>query len=533
MQDSNINEEDSQISQWYGVREATLFAVDATQQMFKEDPETKLSYIHKFFKLYKQILRQKLAWSMQDWMGVILFGTDQKDADSYWEHIQTLQQLGVVTLDDLQCIRKLSKSNVKGYQSMPPENTYPLFNVLSYAVDKFLKIKTVLTIRRIVLIICHNPVLEEAEKHKIRSKAASLKDLDIKLHVIGWGKNWVHDHFYKDLEMLSRKTDRSIYKMTSLVDLVQQIKAPSKNIARLSFKMSDDLEINIVVRTLGKKCRCLKKKSLSKRSGQVLLRSTYLQGDDSNDEEDSDNENELSYMIPEEVIKKTKELIGGEELEFTPKEISNVKHIHPPSIKLIGVKPIPNDLFRYHVKRQYFVRPDYNSTRRDNLLFFSALLDKCANKGKMIVCAFTLRMDTQTTLCYMIPNIELGGFYLSTVYYQGSIGDKSEVLHHYKTQNQVTNRETELWKRTIDRLSMNYDPYMYKCYKLECQIQMVEKLALDKKPGPLPDDSIKQSYLKTQEKVAEFIPEFKNMYPDLDKANESPKAKRARKTKAS
>jgi len=52
IQDYNMDEEeDSQASQWYGVREATLFLVDATQKMFEIDPETKLSYIQKFFKV--------------------------------------------------------------------------------------------------------------------------------------------------------------------------------------------------------------------------------------------------------------------------------------------------------------------------------------------------------------------------------------------------------------------------------------------------------------------------------------------------
>lgn len=60
-------------------------------------------------QLYKQILRQKLAWSMQDWMGVVLFGTEESDPNSGWKHIQNLQELRVVTLDDLQRIRKLSK----------------------------------------------------------------------------------------------------------------------------------------------------------------------------------------------------------------------------------------------------------------------------------------------------------------------------------------------------------------------------------------------------------------------------------------
>lgn len=60
-------------------------------------------------QLYKQILRQKLAWSMQDWMGVILLGTKDNDTDVEWKNIQILQQLRIVTLDDLQHIRKLGK----------------------------------------------------------------------------------------------------------------------------------------------------------------------------------------------------------------------------------------------------------------------------------------------------------------------------------------------------------------------------------------------------------------------------------------
>lgn len=67
------------------------------------------------------------------------------------------------------------------------------------------------------------------------------------------------------------------------------------------------------------------------------------------------------------------------------------------------------------------------------------------------------------------------------------------MLHHYKTQKKVTNKEVELWKKTIDQLNMSYHPYMFRSYKLECQIQIVEKLALDKKPGPPPNDTIEQS----------------------------------------
>lgn len=66
-------------------------------------------------------------------------------------------------------------------------------------------------------------------------------------------------------------------------------------------------------------------------------------------------------------------------------------------------------------------------------------------------------------------------------------------MHHYEAQNWVTDEEVDLWKKTIDKLDMQYHPYKFRSYKLECQIQIVEKLALDKEPGPPPSDLIEQS----------------------------------------
>lgn len=140
------------------------------------------------------------------------------------------------------------KNNMKGYQSMT-SGIYPLHDALTFAMDIYLNTKTVFTKRRIVLITCHSPEFTDAEKHRIRVKAASLKDLDVELHVMGVGKNWVVDQFYKDLIMLSRTTNGD-GEVTSVVDVVQQIQAPTKNFGRLCFKISDSLELDVTVRTL-------------------------------------------------------------------------------------------------------------------------------------------------------------------------------------------------------------------------------------------------------------------------------------------
>jgi len=90
-------------------------------------------------------------------------------------------------------------------------------------------------------------------------------------------------------------------------------------------------------------------------------------------------------MIPEEVNLETKELIGGKKLRFTRKELLRIKHLYPPAIKIIGVRPIPSDLFRYHVKRKYFVRADYGSTRKGNAYVYK-MHNKKINVQGLIYC---------------------------------------------------------------------------------------------------------------------------------------------------
>lgn len=125
---------------------------------------------------------------------------------------------------------------------------YPLHDALAFAMDIYLNTKTMFTKRRIVLITCHSPELTDAEKHRIRVKADSLKDLAVELHVLSMEKNWVVDQFYKDLIMLSKTT--KIDGEMSVVDVVQQIQVPSKNFGRLCFKITDGLELDVTIRTL-------------------------------------------------------------------------------------------------------------------------------------------------------------------------------------------------------------------------------------------------------------------------------------------
>ena len=108
--------------------------------------------------------------------------------------------------------------------------------------------------RRVILFTCQDnpPITDDNEKHRIRRQANSFSDIGLQLIVVGLGENWNHDSFYKDLEMSSRKIDVDDYKRMSLKDVVEQVKVPSKNMAKLPWRLGENVIVDVVLRSLSR-----------------------------------------------------------------------------------------------------------------------------------------------------------------------------------------------------------------------------------------------------------------------------------------
>lgn len=103
-------------------------------------------------------------------------------------------------------------------------------------------------IRKVLLFTCQdNPPVTDNEKHRIRVKVQSYNDIELQLFVVGLGQSWNHDVFYKDLEMLSEKIDPDDYERMCLRDIVQQIKLPSRNMAKLPWRFGKNVNIDVAL----------------------------------------------------------------------------------------------------------------------------------------------------------------------------------------------------------------------------------------------------------------------------------------------
>lgn len=141
----------------------------------------------------------------------------------------------------------IEDNNGKDYKSISSNKHYPLQDVLWQAAISFSSTKLTMSARRVILYTCHDvpPLTNENEKHRIRAKIANYFNSDILLYVVGLGKTWDVELFYKDLEMLSRNITKEDYQRTSYKDLLQQVKRPSKCLSKLPWRLGKDIILNV------------------------------------------------------------------------------------------------------------------------------------------------------------------------------------------------------------------------------------------------------------------------------------------------
>ncbi|XP_061937553.1 X-ray repair cross-complementing protein 6 [Apis cerana] len=537
---ASFNEEDLENEDYeddskdlYGIRDGILFLIDATPPMFKNDPQNEIPYFLQCIKQYKEILKQKLVWNRQDWMGLILFGTEKYDSDET-KNILTLKKLNLISKDDLKDVMKIDEGKTwEYYRDNASSISYPLHDVLWYATRAFSTVHITMSMKRVILFTCQDnpPIIDDNEKHRIRVKATSYSDIDVQLSVIGLGENWNHDLFYKDLEMLSGKIEVDDYKRTSLKDLVEQVKLPSRNMAKLPWRLGENVTIDVSLRNLSVKTQYLHKENISKQTNIPLTTRTYFKvdKDDIMTEEIDDIENKRTSSPVLEMDIRKYQNFGLEKIYFTQAEVRSLSTTREPGIDLICMKHISYHLL-YHVETPYFVIPS-KSNRKDNKLLFGALLNKCESKKLMIICAVTIRSYSASSLYTMIPNVNNGGFYLYKMPFRENVRNLSEyfsdfIYNHNEKKPPIESNGVELLKNIMKKLNIEYNPKLFSNPKLQIQLQIVETLALDLEHfKSLPDDTLPKTE-EIHKLIKDLLDEYNKIFNEETEDNISKKKRK-------
>ncbi|XP_015185508.1 PREDICTED: X-ray repair cross-complementing protein 6-like [Polistes dominula] len=515
--DSDL-EENNDTDEAYGVRDCTLFLIDTSPEMFHKN-EDGVPYFVSCLEDYIYILKQKLVWNRQDWMGLVLFGTEQWDMNPEIKNILTLQKLSVIDINKLKEVEKIRDSKWKDYEQMSSSTCYPLQDVLWHAALNFSSINITMSARRVILFTCHDvpPLTNEDEKHRIRAKVSTYNNLNILLYVVALGLKWDVELFYKDLEMLSRNLNKEDYQRTSYKDLLQQVKRPSRHMAKLPWRLGKDVVINVDISNLCVKSQNIKSIAMDSETNAPLVSYTYLRRKEDTDvEKDEDDEEKIIMPLLHADVRKMKKL-GNKEIYFTLDEVKSFENIYEMGIDLIDVEPLSCDPM-YHLHAPYFVSCNKNCSEGEKLLF-AGLLNKCDQRKLKITCRVTIRQNSGSYLYNMIPMPDEGGFYLYKLPYNEEVNDFSEEMyeHAYNDQDNkvpINHEAVELFEKMIKKSTQIYDPEKYPNPALQVKLQSIETLALDLDVRDPPEDLTLPAEDLLQERIGDLTKQINEIFID-------------------
>lgn len=149
------------------------------------------------------------------------------------------------------CIYFFSVENVEKFHTeIGSSSSFPLYDALWYAARCFSAVKIHMPSRNIVLLTrSDNPYADDPpERYRLRVKATDCKSSNIRLTVVGLGKEWSEKHFFQDLETHSGKFDKAEdYQRTFLADLEEEVKHASRITSRVQWTLGGNVKLGVSV----------------------------------------------------------------------------------------------------------------------------------------------------------------------------------------------------------------------------------------------------------------------------------------------
>ncbi|XP_043279543.1 X-ray repair cross-complementing protein 5 [Venturia canescens] len=500
----------------FGYRDGTIFVIDASPEMFEKYPESNNTYFSECLTVYERILCEKLMWNRRDWMGLILYNVT-KNWNLETEYILTVQKFSEIETNMAIELKNIleEKTTKEEYcdASLEAKRDICLHDVLWQASRCFDVIKIAMSLRQVVLLTRNdNPLANDlAERHKIRLRAKTYKDINVKLRIVGLKECWNHDLFYKDLDVLANNCDPEDSKFTKLNELEKGLLFAAKTSGHLTWKIGKDLEIPVRLASFSSKTT-LKKARMHKDTNEILevVRHWGPSRQFEDVFEDEDDQGIPRTQIPDYIRKGVR--YGGRLITFKPKELQEIRSSLETGIKLIGFKRLPRDDFMGHIKPTKFVGVEASASDRQKVLF-AAFLRNCRTRKVMAICSVSHR--SMPYIAKMIACDELDGFYLRKIPFKEQINNLKKYTADYVYDNEkplpVDEKGVSVMKQVIKKLSMEWDPTNFSNPKIKRKMDYIQTLALDRE-FTRPFDSTRPDKEAINDRLGDLVQQFENLF---------------------
>ena len=202
---------------------------------------------------------------------------------------------------------------------------------------------------------------------------------------------------------------------------------------------------------------------------------------------------------------------GGEQITFTPEEITKLRHFGDPGIRIIGFKPASMIPIWANEKPSTFLYPsedDYVGSTR----VFSALLRKLLDDQKVGIVWFVARKNATPVIAALYPGAEKldnsgqitpAGLWLSPLPFADDIRQDPETPH-IVAPDPLVDRMREVVQQ-LQLPKAQYDPFKYSNPALQWHYRILQAMALEEDLPEKPEDKTIPKYRQIDKRAGPYV----------------------------
>ena len=518
-------------------KDLIIFLIDCSPSMHQEIKEAssqKLTTpISTLLKVTENFLKTKIISNQNDLFGIVLFNTDKKDNEMNFEGVNVLFKIEAPNAFNIKKIKIMSQNcdpdiNAINYRKELNEIFKPIeqenininyLNNAMWIVHSLLKNYDKKIYKRRIFLFTDNddPIPNPQEKNICiqRVKDMSESDITIELFPMNFDKKRFNlSNFYAsiipanndddpdggndNLLSIEQCTDR----LRELTKRIRQKEIKKRTLGRCPFFLTNNTRIYMNVYSTVKKSYKGKIYNVDAKTNKLLKGVNSIKCKDTGGE-----------LYPEQVG--SYQLYGNKKIPFTKEEMSKIKFIEEPGMKLMGFKSIESIKPYYNVRESYFIYPNELFSNGAGTLV-DAMIKQMLNKKKCAIVKFVSREGSIVKFCALMPQAEKydedyfqtpPGFNMIILPWADDIRSNSEILaKNPKELPEVTQEQSELAKRIIKKMNISFDCRAFENVELQKFYSTLQALALEESNIEKVEDTM-QPHTEGLEKVLNGLDE--------------------------
>ena len=518
-------------------KDLIIFLIDCSPSMHQEIKEAssqKLTTpISTLLKVTENFLKTKIISNQNDLFGIVLFNTDKKDNEMNFEGVNVLFKIEAPNAFNIKKIKIMSQNcdpdiNAINYRKELNEIFKPIeqenininyLNNAMWIVHSLLKNYDKKIYKRRIFLFTDNddPIPNPQEKNICiqRVKDMSESDITIELFPMNFDKKRFNlSNFYAsiipanndddpdggndNLLSIEQCTDR----LRELTKRIRQKEIKKRTLGRCPFFLTNNTRIYMNVYSTVKKSYKGKIYNVDAKTNKLLKGVNSIKCKDTGGE-----------LYPEQVG--SYQLYGNKKIPFTKEEMSKIKFIEEPGMKLMGFKSIESIKPYYNVRESYFIYPNELFSNGAGTLV-DAMIKQMLNKKKCAIVKFVSREGSIVKFCALMPQAEKydedyfqtpPGFNMIILPWADDIRSNSEILaKNPKELPEVTQEQSDLAKRIIKKMNISFDCRAFENVELQKFYSTLQALALEESNIEKVEDTM-QPHTEGLEKVLNGLDE--------------------------